>query len=129
MQPIIGTTKELTVTVEHDQVLLILDGRLVATLPWQSAHTLGKAITFQANKAEENAKAEQVIFDQAILTRLGVPMGLTNDPWKLKQAANEAAWNTKLRRYIPPSRAGGIQSQAVFGSPTVRAAYEGEGEA
>ncbi len=115
----IGQTKEFIVRQEGERVLFIYNGRLVTSLPWQAAETLARAIRAQAKEAEEFAKQEQVIFDQAILTRLGIPVGLTNNPRILRVAANEAAWNSKLRRYIRPSRARGIKSQEVFGRATI----------
>jgi hypothetical protein len=115
----IGQTKEFIVRQEGDRVLFIYNGRLITSLPWQAAESLARAIRAQAKAAEEVSKADQIVFDQAILTRLGVPVGLTNNPRILKAAANEAAWNSNLRRYIRPSRAKGIDSQEIFGRATI----------
>lgn len=109
--------REVTVRQEGDRVLLLEGGRTVLELPWDAAVQLSKAILAQARKAEELVKAEQIIADQALLTRLGTPLGLTNNPAMLKAAANEAAWNRDLRRRVPLKRAGGIKSGAVFGTP------------
>jgi predicted ATPase len=114
-----GQTKEFVVRQEGDRVLLIYNGRLVTSLPWEAAENLARIIRVQAKNAEEFANQEQIIFDQAILTRLGVPVGLTNNPRILRVAANEAAWNSDLRRYIRPSRAKGIDSQEIFGRATI----------
>lgn len=116
---IVPQTRSLNIRQEGDRVVVIEEGRLVLDMPYQGARALARALLAQAARAEEQAKAEAIIADQAILTRLGVPFGLTNTPALLKAAANEAAWNSKLRRYIPPGRAGGIASQAVVGTPTV----------
>lgn len=115
----IGQAKEFIVRQEGERVLLIYNGRLVTSLPWKAAENLARAIRAQAKEAEEFAKQEQIAFDQAILTRLGVPVGLTNNPHILKAAANEAAWNSNLRRYIRTDRAKGIESQEVFGRATI----------
>lgn len=111
--------KEVTVRQDGDRVLLIAGGKLLFSLPWDAADVLARAIYTQARRAEEIAKAAQIIADQAILTRLGTPFGLTSHPVMLREAANEAAWGLP-RRYIPLSRAGGIHSQAVFGTPTLK---------
>lgn len=115
----IGQIKEFIVRQEGDRVLLIYNGRLVTSLPWQAAESLARSIRVQAKSAEEHAKREQIAFDQAILTRLGVPVGLTDNPHILKAAVNEAAWNSDLRRYIRPDRARGINSQEIFGRATI----------
>lgn len=114
-----GQTKEMVVRCEGDRVLLIYNGTLVCSLPYQAAEQLSRAILAKAKQAEEQAHALDIVSDQAILTRLGIPFGLSNRRDILKEAANEAAWNSKLRRYIPPARAGGIASQAIFGTPAV----------
>jgi hypothetical protein len=110
---------QVTIRQECNRVLVIEDGRTILDLPYDAALALSRAIHIKAKLAEEWASAEAIVSDQAILTRLGVPLGLTNHPALLKKATMEAAWNSKLRRYIPPARAGGIASQAVFGTPTI----------
>jgi hypothetical protein len=100
-------------------VLFIVDGRIVFDAPYQAALQIAGAIHAKAKEAEEEANAHLIIADQALLTRLGVPFGLTNRKDMLRAAANEAAWNSNLRRYIPPSRAKGVASQEVFGTPTI----------
>lgn len=109
----------LTVRRENTNVLLLIGGELVAEWPWEAAKEIAKAIRVQALRAEEQAKAEQIIMDQAILTRAGAPFGLTNRPDLLKAAANEAAWNRNLRRYIRGKAAGGIETRAIVGAPTI----------
>ena len=113
------TPTTVNVSQEATNVVVVKDGRVVFDMPWDAALALAQAIRIKALTAEEHAKAEAIIADQAILTRVGVPMGLTRNPTMLREAAKEAAWNSSLRRYIPLKRAGGIRSQAVFGTPTV----------
>ncbi len=115
MSILVGTVSELTVRQEGECVLLLRNGQLVASFPWQAALLLSKALRVKGKAAEEVSKRDQIIADQAILTRLGVPFGLSDDRYILKAAANEAAWNTDLRRYIRPDRAKGIKSQEIFG--------------
>lgn len=114
---LIPQTKSATIRQEGVRVLVIVEGRLVLDLPWEAALQVAQAIQFKAKAAEEFAKAEQIALDQALLMRSGTPVGLTDNPDILKQAANEAAWNSALRRRLP---AGGIRSGERFGRPTVK---------
>jgi hypothetical protein len=114
-----GRMRGVTVRCEGARVLIIEDGRMLLDVPWEAADALAKALHIQARRAEEEANAEQIVADQAILTRLGVPIGLSNRSDILHEAAKEAAWNSSLRRYIRPARAKGIASQAIFGTPTI----------
>lgn len=107
--------KQITVRQEGDRVLLLSGGILIAEMPWQAADQLARALTAKARQVEELQKAEAIAFDQAILMRAGVPFGLTNHRAILREAAKEAAWNTKLRRYMP----GGVKSQEMFGTPAI----------
>ena len=87
---------------EGTQVHIILEGRLLMQLSWQSALELAKELGHVAHLAEEEAKAEQIIQDQAILHRAGVPVGLVTRKDMALLAAKEAAWNSRLRRFIRP---------------------------
>ena len=111
--------RAVNVRQEGERVLLLEGGRAILDLPWDAALELARAIHIQAKRAEELAKIEEIVRDQSILARLGIPFGLTNRIDALKEAMKEAAWNSQLRRYIPPGRAGGITSQAVFGAPKI----------
>lgn len=108
-----------TVRAEGEMVQIIKDGRLVFEVPWQAALDLSKAIHAKAKQCEEFADRERIIHDQAIVTRLGLRFGLTSNPFMLKEATKEAAWNRDLRRYIRADRAMGIQSQSVVGTPSL----------
>jgi hypothetical protein len=116
---LIPQVQEVRVRCDGPRVLLILGGRLLLDLPWDAAIALSRAIYQQAKRAEELAKAEQIVMDQALVTRLGLPFGLSSHPVILDEACKEAAWNRDLRRYIPAARAKGIESQSVVGEPTV----------
>lgn len=108
-----------SVLVRHEgaRVLVLKDGRSLLDLPWQAALDLAKALQAQGKRAEEIDKAQAIIADQAIVTRLGFRFGLTAHPTLLREAAKEAAWNRDLRRAIPNHRAQGIASQTVVGAP------------
>lgn len=112
-------TQQLTVRREGVRVVLLLNGRRIADLPWAKAEELARALISQARRCEEQEQADAIIADQAILTRIGFGIGLSNNPDILAAAANEAAWGAP-RRYIPLSRAHGIASQAIFGTPAIR---------
>lgn len=114
-----GELKEVTVRQEGDRVLLLHNGTLLFSLPWQAALELGRALHVKGKLAEEEANAARIVYDQAILTRVGFPVGLSNRPDILAEAAKEAAWNSNLRRYIRGGRAMGIANQTVFGTPTI----------
>ena len=107
--------RSVDVRQEGERVLVIENGRTILDLPWDAAQALARAILAQANRAEEVAKAEQVVFDNAILLRAGVPVGLTSNPVLLGQSVREAQSNSKLRRYMP----GGIKSKEAFGTPRI----------
>lgn len=112
--------QQVDIRQEGTRVLVIASGQAILDVPYEAALQLARAIYIKAKQAEEFDKANAIIGDQAILTRLGIPMGLTNNPAMLQEAMKEAAWNTKLRRSIPLARAGGIKSQAVFGTPSIK---------
>lgn len=116
---IVPKHRQVDVRREGARVALLVDGREVLAGDWRQFAELIKALQIQTKLAEEHANRDGIIADQAILTRLGAPLGLTRNPAMLREAAKEAAWNTQLRRYIPLKRAGGIKSQAVFGTPGV----------
>lgn len=104
---------------EHDTVNLIVGGKSVYERPinWKQALELAAAIKQVALRAEENAKADRVIMDGAILTRGGVNIGLTSDPRKMAEIAKEAAWNTTLRKQLRPMQ--GVASSTVVSTPSV----------
>lgn len=93
--------KKANIRWEQNSVKLIVDGQLVLDMPWEAALELGKGLIHQARKAEEWTKAPEVIRDQAILMRAGIPLALTSDPVKRKEAGKDAAWDSDLRRAMP----------------------------
>lgn len=107
--------KSVTIRCEGDKVLLLSGGILIAEMHWQKADELADLLHRKARQAEEQAKAERIINDSAILVRAGVSFTLSNRPDILKEAAKEAAWNRDLRRFMP----GGVKSKEVFGLPSI----------
>ena len=116
---LIATQESVRVRHEGTRVLVLQHGRTLLDLPWKTALDLAKALYVQGKRAEEIDRAQAIIRDQAIVTRLGFRFGLTSHPALLREATNEAAWNRDLRRYIPASKARGIASQQVVGSPSI----------
>jgi len=109
-------TRTVDVSQEGERVFIIERGRAILELPWDAAQALARAILTQAARAEEIAKAEQIVYDNAILLRSGaLPIGLTSNPVLIDQTIREAQSNTNLRRYMP----GGIKSREVFGTPAI----------
>ena len=89
---------------EGERVLVIVNGVLVMDLPWDKALDIGRAIQAQARKAEEMAKADVIIADEAILMRAGAPFRLTTREDLRHEAGKVAAWDSSLRRYMRRSR-------------------------
>ena len=119
-----GIVRPTTVTVRQEgtNVVVIREGRAVFDMPWDAALQLAQAIFSQAKRAEELASAERIADDQAVLLRLGVPIGLTSRRDIQQEAQKRAAWDSTLRRYIPLARAkgvGGVRSQESFGTPRI----------
>lgn len=118
-QILIPQFTQLSIRQEGTRVIVLHNGKALMDLTWEAAKQFSKAILIKALLAEEEAKAWDIIADQAILTRTGSPFGLTSNPAMLHEAGKEAAWNSDLRRYIRGKRAGGIESQSVVGTPAI----------
>ena len=101
---------------EDNNVQVIRDGKLVFDMPWDAALEFADAIKYQAHMIEEIVKREQVVFDQAILNRIGMPIGIINNRHLQAESMHEAQYNRDLRRFLP----GGIKSKEAVGTPTVR---------
>jgi len=115
--PEIHVPKIKLATVRRDglDVVILIDGKMAAELPWDAALLLADAIKEQARRIEEWVKAEQIAYDEAILLRKGIPLGLTSNPVIIKEAGKLAGWDSNLRRYLP----GGVRSQEAVGAPSV----------
>lgn len=98
-------------------VELIIDGRLVATLPYQKALEVAAGMHYVSKQAEEYAAAANgsLIMDQAIVMRAGAPFSLSGNPKVNEAARTEAQWGN-IRRYMP---APSIASGEKFGTPTI----------
>jgi hypothetical protein len=110
-----GQINTINVSADGANVQLAYNGKLVADLEWKAALALAKALYIKAKQAEEWAKADQVMGDQALMLRTNAPFGLTNNPAILKEAAKEAQWGD-MRRYVPMK---GVPSREAFGTPAI----------
>ncbi len=107
--------KRIRIGQDGPNVIITIDGRAIE-MPWNAALDVGRALIKKARAAEEIAKAEGIIFDQALLIRTGAPLGFSSHPGIQAEAAKEAAYNSRLRKYLP----GGVKATEQFGSPNVR---------
>lgn len=107
--------KRVILRAEGDKVVFGIDNR-AHTIPWEQALELARGFYQKAMEAEEYAKANRIIADGALLTRLGVPVGMTNNPKLMNEIGKEAAWNSELRRQFP----GGVKALSVVGTPAVK---------
>lgn len=100
-----------------DRGQLLVNGQVELDAPARlfGVEFLAGALIQQARDAEEQAKAEQVAADAALLLRTGAPFGFTSDPKIRDEAGKQAAHDRTLRRALP----GGIKSKEMFGRPAV----------
>jgi hypothetical protein len=103
---------------EGTYVVMEIGGKII-TLSHEQALQLSGVIRHQAKKAGEQARAEAIAMDQAILLRSGFPLGLSSHPLIKKEAVKEACWNSNLRRYIRRSKMGNIKSVEAVGEPSI----------
>ena len=107
---------QIRIRQEGAEVTLIVDGKAAFAAPWNVALDIAHEMIAKARLAEEHAKANQIIFDNAMLFRSGAPFGLSNNKNIVTESLKEAAHNYTLRRHM----AGGIKSTAIVGTPEVR---------
>lgn len=111
----IPVLRTLEVRTDNDRVVLLEEGKAILNIPWEMASNLGRMLIAKSKIAEEQAKALDIIKDQAIIQRAGFKFGLTNDPDIQDEAMKEAQYNRKLRRAMP----GGVKSKGKVGTPTL----------
>lgn len=106
---------EVKVDKDKGRIIILEQGKVVLDIPWNMALSIGRSLIKQAKIVEEHENAGQIIKDQALLQRVGFPIGLTNNPDIQKEAMKEAVHSKELRKALP----GGIKSQSAVGTPTL----------
>jgi len=112
---VIALSERITMRTCGPRILVLLDARQGFECGAAEALQIWEQFKRAARVAEERDAIEQIIYDHALLTRAGLPFGLTDNPAAQDEVAKEAAWNRELRRALP----GGVRSQTVVGTPTV----------
>jgi hypothetical protein len=105
----------MSIRQDGTRVLILMNDKLVASMPWDAALHVAAAIKAKALQAEEIAKAAQIAKDQAIVTRAGMPFGLTSHPKIQREAMKIAQFDREIRRSNLPS----IGDQGVVGTPAL----------
>jgi hypothetical protein len=90
-------------------ILAELQNKMWLEAPYDKAYAIAKAAYTKAREIEADtvSVAERQIADQALLMRLGVPLQITEDQRKLREAVKEAV------------AAGGIRSRGIVGKPSI----------
>jgi hypothetical protein len=115
---IVPKWKEARVRLDGTNVLLIVEGQLIAEWPWQVAKEIGAGLIYQGKLGEELAKHEKVIADGALLHRSGSPVGLAVNTKIGDEVQKEAHYNRKLRRALPNA----VPSGSVFAPGVINTA-------
>lgn len=111
----IGGGNTVSFITAGDVVLWLNDGAMAFSAVKDDMREIWRAVTAGCRKAEEFAKAELVIADNAILFRSGAPFGLSDHPKILEETVKAAQHDRDLRRFMP----GGIRSTELHGTPTL----------
>jgi hypothetical protein len=105
-------------TVEPRRTLIILGTAKLGSVDWSSCFEIAASFRTAARMGEEIAKAPQIIAQQALLTRTGAPVGLSNNR-KIQDAAyTDAQWDSAARKGMP-MRADTVPSARRCGTPSV----------
>lgn len=117
----VGETKvgfdssEFAFRTELGKIIWIGNGRFLFDTPVRVAQAIWTALVAKTRLAEEQAKAEQIAKDAALLIRTGAPFGLTDNAQIQDEAVKIARDDRDLRRFLP----GGIKSTEILGTPRV----------
>lgn len=100
----------LVIRQEGNEVTILFNGKFLSRMPWDKALAFSTAVRIQALRAEEVDKAQLIVADQALLTRHGIPIGLSNNPKINAEAFRES-------QHLPGPA--GICPTSVVGTPTI----------
>lgn len=98
--------QRMAVICGDDTVMLLQDGRVGLNMPPAIAQAVANAIDTKAKEIQEDQNAEEVISDQSLLTRHGLPFGITNDKKKLDEAFKQAQFLPKPKHADRVSKVG-----------------------
>jgi hypothetical protein len=98
------------------RTLIVLNGKAVASVPWQTCDEIAKSFTRAARAGEEQEKANSIVLAEAALIRSGAPFSLTSDSKIRDDAFTEAQWNSHMRKRMPMR---GAPSKKRLGTPTI----------
>lgn len=104
---------------EGDDILIeTVLGDLLYLIPCAAAQEIGGGIIAHAHKieTEEEEVAEKLAWEQGLLQRSGIGLGLVDHPDIQKMAGQNAVHDPKLRKYIASS---GALIQVRIGTPSV----------
>lgn len=101
---ITSNIRKLNISRDGTRVIVSENGSLLFTLPWDAALALSSAIRQQAKLAEEESRAVEIVRDQSILFKNGIPLALSSRHDILTESAKSA---------------GGIPSQGIVGVPRI----------
>ncbi len=104
------------------KIIVEIDGHKPVAIPWEAADEIAEALKLNARIVEQNMKANQVIYDAAIVARTGLPIGLiapTPMAAKMKDEARKVSENDRGIRKSNLPKIGSIPGQEVFGTPKV----------
>jgi ligand-binding sensor domain-containing protein len=114
---IVPKSEEVRIKQDGFNVILVSSKGASIILPWKAAIEVARGMVAQARYIESKINAPQIINDQAFLTRLGIPLGLTNNPAMKREAQKEAYYNPELRKTITGNKVKGIESMEAVGTP------------
>jgi len=88
----------------------ICDGQQIFKAHWKSVQRLSMGLLMASQEAEVYARRDELANDNAILLRMGMPFGLTDNPEILKESVHRAECLTKL-----PC----VENVSIVGAPVI----------
>ena len=110
--------EEIRVVIHNEKIVMLVNGKLTADFPPEAARALALALNHQAGMIENEKRNIENPLDQALLMRVGAPIGLTSNAKLLEESYKEAQWNRDLRRNVKSAE--NIQSKEKFGLPIIK---------
>lgn len=108
---------KMTVMDEGDKIVLVINDKRVCDMPIEVAQVLVQVLNEKIKKIDELQNVHQIVRDQAIMQRAGMPFGISSHPKIQAEAKKMAEWDSELRRAMPLR---GIEPQSIVGTPSLR---------